>query len=297
MTTMKNFDEIAARHGFGSQIETLRPYLLPCVGFSLVGARTDRTLGGSRFGGGPDVPADFEWPTSKGRRLDFLLQVNLRDIAQYAGAGFLPRSGILSFFYDVAGQPWGYDPANLSGFGFYHFRQEGPPLERRPVPNEDCVLPERALDFWPAWSLPTYRSRAGFRLRSELTAQSGRKPDYEAFHAFHQLSDAVFRAAAPATTGPCHRLGGHSSNIQGDMQLEAQLVTNGLYCGNSTGYDDPRRKELEKSCEDWRLVLQLDSDDDVGLMWGDGGMVYYWARSDDLVDEDFSNAWVTLQCG
>jgi hypothetical protein len=34
-----------------------------------------------------------------------------------------------------------------------------------------------------------------------------------------------------------HRILGHSTNIQGDMQLEAQLVTNGLYCGDPSGYN------------------------------------------------------------
>ena len=41
-----------------------------------------------------------------------------------------------------------------------------------------------------------------------------------------------------------HRLLGHPDPVQGDMQVECQLVTNGLHCGDSTGYQDPRAKEL-----------------------------------------------------
>ena len=81
------------------------------------------------------------------------------------------------------------------------------------------------------------------------------------------------------------------------MQLEAQLVTNGLYCGDASGYRDPRRPELEKTCEDWQLLLQLDSDDSANLMWGDMGMLYFSVRKSDLTDRDFSRAWMTLQCG
>lgn len=33
-----------------------------------------------------------------------------------------------------------------------------------------------------------------------------------------------------------HRIGGDPDVIQGDMYLECQLVTNGLYCDDSTGY-------------------------------------------------------------
>lgn len=94
-----------------------------------------------------------------------------------------------------------------------------------------------------------------------------------------------------------HHLLGHSANVQGDMQLEAQLVSNGLYCGNATGYQDPRRKALESGADDWILLLQLDSEDTVGLMWGDVGMLYYWIRKQDLVEARFDRVWMALQCG
>ena len=42
-----------------------------------------------------------------------------------------------------------------------------------------------------------------------------------------------------------------TANVQGDMQLEAQLVMNGLYCGDPSGYHDPRAAKLEKTCEEW----------------------------------------------
>jgi uncharacterized protein YwqG len=81
------------------------------------------------------------------------------------------------------------------------------------------------------------------------------------------------------------------------MQLEAQLVMNGLYCGDASGYRDPKRPELEKTCENWWLVLQVDSDDTIKLMWGDLGMLYFWVQESDRVRRDFSRTWMTLQCG
>jgi uncharacterized protein YwqG len=80
------------------------------------------------------------------------------------------------------------------------------------------------------------------------------------------------------------------------MQLEAQLVTNGLYCGNETGYKDPRRKGLESGADDWMLLLQLDSDDAAEFMWGDSGMLYYWIRKQDLASSRFDRVWMTMQC-
>jgi uncharacterized protein YwqG len=80
------------------------------------------------------------------------------------------------------------------------------------------------------------------------------------------------------------------------MRLECQLVTNGIYCGNSSGYRDPRAKVLEPGATDWRLLLQLDSDDRVGWMWGDVGRVYFWAIQQDIAACDFDKSWAILQC-
>jgi uncharacterized protein YwqG len=81
------------------------------------------------------------------------------------------------------------------------------------------------------------------------------------------------------------------------MQLEAALVTSGLYCGDATGYEDPRAQVVAASADEWQLLLQLDSDDRADLMWGDGGMLYFWIRAQDLAERRFEMVWMTLQCG
>ena len=69
--------------------------------------------------------------------------------------------------------------------------------------------------------------------------------------------------------GNANKLLGYSDNIQGEMELECELVTNGLYCGNASGYTDPKRKMLEPNAKKWRLLLQIDSNEENGMMWGD----------------------------
>jgi hypothetical protein len=83
---------------------------------------------------------------------------------------------------------------------------------------------------------------------------------------------------ALSTPQPEHRVLGWPRVIQNEMELECQLVTNGLYTGNATGYKDSRRKELEPGAADWTLLLQIDSDDNTQMMWGDAGMLYVWIR-------------------
>lgn len=94
-----------------------------------------------------------------------------------------------------------------------------------------------------------------------------------------------------------HQLLGLPHAIQGDaMELECQLASNGLYCGSETGYEDPRAHVLRSSAVDWRLLMQFDSDDSVGTMWGDAGRLYFWVRNQDLAVRDFSKTWCILQC-
>ena len=81
------------------------------------------------------------------------------------------------------------------------------------------------------------------------------------------------------------------------MRLECQLVTNGIYCGDQSAYRDPRRSALEKAAADWKLLLQIDSDEKrLGWMWGDAGRVYFWARQQEIEAGDFDGAWAILQC-
>jgi uncharacterized protein YwqG len=95
-----------------------------------------------------------------------------------------------------------------------------------------------------------------------------------------------------------HQMFGCPAQVQdGDMQLECQLVTHGLHCGDGSGYKDPRKKELEKNAHQWHLLLQLDSDDGANMMWGDCGRLFFWIHEDDLKQAKFDNVWMILQCG
>jgi uncharacterized protein YwqG len=73
-------------------------------------------------------------------------------------------------------------------------------------------------------------------------------------------------------------------------------VTNGLYCGNETGYRDKRAAQLADGADDWQLLFQLDSDDKADMMWGDAGRLYYWIRKQELARQSFDNTWTILQC-
>ena len=263
----------------------LEEFSAPSVAFSLK-SESAAQVGDSKLGGSPDLPKDFNLLSSHAP-IDFLLQINLAEASPLDQTGSLPKSGLLSFFYDLKEQPWGYDPKRLDGF-LVHYAPADVPLVRTPMSRPDFVLEERRIALRPGLTLPHMGSRAHEQFDKLAGLHDGEAD------AYFNFTGEVERLDSQRDGN--HHLLGHADNVQGDMQLEAQLVTNGLYCGNESGYKDPRRKALEAGADDWMLLLQLDSDDAAEFMWGDSGMLYYWIRKQDLALNRFDRTWMTMQC-
>lgn len=115
-------------------------------------------------------------------------------------------------------------------------------------------------------------------------------PDHDSYRA---LCDDL--AAAGGTVQ--HRLLGYPQNIQDSMERECQLASHGVYCGGPDGYQGELAALLEPGAADWRLLLQVDSDEEsLGWLWGDSGRIYFWIRQQDLKALQFDKAWLILQC-
>jgi len=242
-------------------------------------------VGTSRLGGSPDVPADFAWPERNGQPLSFLAQINCAEAAPYDLERVLPDTGLLYLFYDMEDQPWGFDPADKGGAVVLYMTDESfAPVDPPDDLDPDFVLPAIPIGFERFLSIPSPFSKAFVALGLEEADDD----------AYWNLYDAV--RGGEDGNAPGHQLLGLPNNIQDDMALECQLVTHGLYCGEPSGYQDPRARELEAGAADWRLLLQIDTDDDLNLMWGDCGMIYVWIRDPDLRARKFDGAWTILQC-
>ena len=77
---------------------------------------------------------------------------------------------------------------------------------------------------------------------------------------------------------------GHSGNIQGGMELECELVTNGFYCGDDEDYSGPEFEKLRQNIGENEM------------MWCDCGKIYLWIRKNDLRERKFDKSWLVLQC-
>lgn len=286
--------------------------------------------GESKIGGSPELPSGVEWPcwtrpahefisekssrgflswiTSlfSGKRADteaqdsdepemvdmpltFIAQIRLSDVAPYDTEKVLPETGMLYFFYDTDYQPWGYDPGDRGGWSVLYYDGDLSVLKRTPQPEgaprnvqfSACRLSFSSEVTWPSWQSPLLEdlgmSKDEIDLYGEIVTEE-----------FPETAEVELELS---------RMLGHADEVQSDMLEECQLVSNGLNMGGSVVNDPEKVESLKPYAKQWRLLLQVGSTDDAGMMWGDSGRIYYWIKEGDLKARDFSNTWVMLQCG
>jgi uncharacterized protein YwqG len=236
----------------------------------------------SHFGGSPNLPPDIAWPRRDGKVLTFLARLSLPELQQAHRIDWLSDAGALLFFYDVDNQPWGFDPKDSGGWAVLSVPDLSTPLTRHDaaVPSGPA-LPLRTLAFRRIDVLPSFERDSVRRL--ELSDKESDRYD--------ELSQAVFRVA------PKHQVGGYPAPVQGDeMEIESQLASHGVYCGDTNYPSDPRTAALVPGAAGWRLLFQMDSDDDLDVMWGDAGTIYFWVDGEAASKGRFENTWLILQC-
>lgn len=268
----------------------------------------EQPLGASRIGGLPDLPPSITWPVDDGRPLDFIAQIDLAEAAAVAQLPDLPPSGRLAFFYDTDNQPWGFDPREREGWRALYFEDDGATLQRvrppapvastRPQPPGllSRILgrnpPPRIADSLEPFPANRVRFEAAISMPN-LYEEFDQEFDSDLWDA---VEDIMYKLDIEFDD-PDHQLGGHPAQIQGDMKLECQLASNGLYCGDGEAYESEQGLALKPGAAEWRLLLQIDSDEEgPGWMWGDLGCIYFWIRGSDLAARNFDNVWCVLQC-
>jgi uncharacterized protein YwqG len=278
------------------------------------GDERDMPIGSSKIGGQPDLPNDFGWPDWNGKHLGFIAQVNLKDVAELNVDPALPKSGVLSFFYEADEQPWGFDPTHKGSARVLYFSAEN--LTRRPFPEilskyakfdvcrvhfqEQVTLPPAGSAEVESLELTRgpdryewveIESSGVYRIKEIPPEESEESTPTE-----WDIYGEIFDGLSEESGGVCHRMLGYPDPIQGDMQLEVQLASHGIYAGSPDDYQTEEAKKLEAGAKDWRLLLQIDSDENAGTQWGDVGRIYYWIRQQDLEARNFDKVWLILQC-
>lgn len=229
-------------------------------------------LGSSKFGGSPDLPKGIEWPKRNGAFLPFVAQINLLEIASYDKDHLFPDAGIIFFFFDQKAffERQSFDQA--TAWYVYYIASPSAQLQSISIPesiSSQAMYHTSGITCSTEITLPDYSKydptsihRLG--LSSPLTDEEEQ--------AYYQVQAQFAKRFGATYHIPIHRLLGYPDTVQWDM------------------YND-----LGGMPTDWQLLFQIDSDRTTGTNWGDTGRIYYWIRTQDLAQRNFSQVKLILQ--
>jgi uncharacterized protein YwqG len=107
-----------------------------------------------------------------------------------------------------------------------------------------------------------------------------------------------------------HRIGGYPNYVQHDPKFEAHLKTTGAwseiwqqgkldtmsyFCESNRRATKARQRDGNRAVE-WELLLQVDSAEANGMLWGDVGRLYFLIHRDDLQAQRFGKTWMVWDC-
>jgi len=221
----------------------------------------------SKVGGLPYLPKGAVWPTAPdGRNLFFLAQLNFAEMPRLAP---FPERGIVQFYiYDDDLYGMDFDEGeNPDTFRVLYF----PEVIENEAELQTNFPPLRDYDLLPHH--PDVSHPLRFRLEEEYMPST----DYQFWQRFGADFFQQFGAQEWSLTDTFnktvradgHKVGGYAYFTQ----------------------DDPRRAD-----DPMLLLFQLDSDEQMDLMWGDMGVGHFFIREKDLVKGDFSKVLYDWDC-
>lgn len=237
--------------------EQILQELKPAIHIQLQ-SKKEVPIGRSKFGGKPDVPPDFVYPTyGDGKPQTFLAQLRLEDLTAFPIAKDLPPKGMLYFFHlehpemeDVEDSfrllSW---QCEWEDWAVIHW--DGDPALLRPSEQRTY------------YTYPEAEIRFEERLSGNLTELD---VDYPVFSRLEKLESK-------------HCIGlGH--------QLLGKPTPQQPWC-----FVD------EEKVDEMILLLQLDHEPELNMEWGDAGTLYFLIDPTDLKKQDFSKCQYEYQMG
>jgi uncharacterized protein YwqG len=242
--------------------------------------------------------------------LIFLGQIYLEEIPRYENFPSLPDDGILYFFWDLIRFPAGWRSSSkgscrviyikdISELQTVSFPWDGTKTFRNETEIQASIL-RCALTFQPKWTSSNYLETDFEDDEDDCSPviDAFLKETLEEIPAdFPERNEStVLIKDHSSVSEPMHFMFGNPMEVQNAMEEICQLSFHGF---DALEYDvncDSEVAHLKEGVKDWQLLLQFDSDDNLDLMWGDAGMLYFWIRKQDLEKRDFSNVWCEMQC-
>jgi Domain of unknown function (DUF1963) len=230
----------------------------------------------------------------------FLGQLNLREIAAHDVEGALPPHGLLSFFWETDGEPlyaarWGL-PEDAP------YQQHYPDLQR----SWKVLYEAEEPDVFLRRELPEgLNSLARFRacaasFAGEVTLPDVDGPEIAPLGLTSRERDALIDLDVDINRGSWeeggHHLLGYPYSMATPTLIECDMASRGISWEVWATATPAQQLEVARDVSQrWRLLLQVDSNDDAEMDWAGGGLVHYCIESKALAERDFSRTWLNMQ--
>lgn len=168
-----------------------------------------------------------------------------------------PSHGWLSFWYNAEEQPWGIQSDDSKHWRVIY-------SEEKPIVSDKAISYAAKIDT-------TIRSSFVLDWADKLKFNTSQK-ELESWGQFDNQATDIWR------------MFGLPDPIQ-----HHEIHTEASEAATAAGW-------ISGQSDDWVLLLQVDSTDQLGFMWGDAGRLYWYISKQDLAQRDFSKVWLVLQC-
>lgn len=243
----------------------------------------------SKFGGIPLIEKGKDWIRNpiNNKPYAFLLQIDLEEIQAFDIEERLPKKGILSIWFDL-------DYWDVGKVIYYKNKKE---LVDAKVPAE--IKEEEKRIMLPVWKR-IFTKRRGYKLfperfvnfKIEYHAPSWHSLQIELFHLQNGTKprdleiDEKYIDDYYCEYQSEHHLFGYYVGLQ-ESVYELMKTTNGRFPNELT-------EELIKEGLKWKLLLQIDSDEETAMSWADWGKILFFIKEEDLKEQNFENIIVQL---
>jgi hypothetical protein len=282
VVTAQEVEQTAHAAGFGDIAQELAGLARPAL--LLQPGADDGRVG--RLGGRPRLPFGMGWPqtrwkTMKPQTLTFVAEFDLAALDQSVWPG--PQAGTLSVFCYVSADALYVDSG---GAALVLHHPPGAPLEQSEIPDdldEELRYDELTVGAVAGTTLPWIGVGPA---RELIPFGLGDLNDFD--------RDERYRRMAIGITGQLdnrapHQLLGWPRFTQEDVnRIWPQLHQEAIEYGLSSG---------EVARDDWRLLLQVGSDPQLGTCFGDGGDLFFAIPGSDLAAGRFDRVQAITDSG